>query len=145
MRKRTKAREYGLQLLYQVDIRRANWRDLLELFWREHEAPQEVREYSERLVQGTAEHLPDIDALITQHADNWDLKRMAVVDRNILRMGTFELLWVDDVPETVCLNEAIELAKRFGDAESAKFINGILDAIHKAHPRPAAAPNPPAA
>ena len=72
-----------------------------------------------------------IDPLIAGRTDNWNMKRMAVIDRNILRLGVFELLHVADVPPKVCINEAIELAKRFGDAESSKFINGILDAIHK--------------
>ena len=142
MRRRTKSREFALQMLYQVDIRHADWRQILSEFWLEHEAPQDVQEFANRLLAGTAQHLEAIDAKITKHADNWDMKRMAIVDRNILRMGVFELTHLDEVPTTVCINEAIELAKRFGDAESAKFINGILDAIHKKHPRSAAAASP---
>ena len=121
----------ALQVLYQVDIRRAEPRDLLAEFCMAHPSPEEVRTFATQLVLGTIEHLPTIDALITRHADNWELKRMAVVDRNILRLGTFELLHLTDVPPMVSINEAIELAKRFGDVESAKFINGVLDAIHK--------------
>jgi len=136
MRKRTKSREYALQILYQVDLRRAPCAQILTEFWGSHEAPAEIRAFATELAEGTAAHLPAIDALITTHASNWDLKRMAVVDRNILRLGVFELRHLDDIPPTVCINEAIELAKRFGDAESAKFVNGILDAIHKAHVRP---------
>ena len=132
MRKRTKAREYTLQMLYQADIRHAGAGETLEAFWQDHEVVDEVKAFAEQLFQGTLGHLPQIDALITRHADNWELKRMAVIDRNILRLGVFELLHMQDVPPKVCLNEAIELAKRFGDAESSKFINGILDAIHKA-------------
>ena len=137
MRNRTKAREYALQMLYQADIRRTGCQPVLEGFWQEQEPPADIKAFSHQLFEGTLQRLADIDPLITQHADNWDLKRMAVIDRNILRLGVFELLYyAEEVPPKVCINEAIELAKRFGDAESSKFINGILDAIHKAHVRP---------
>lgn len=133
MRKRSKAREYALQILYQIDIRRANPRQIIEEFWRQQDTPAEIKTFANELADGTHRHLADIDPLITAHADNWDLKRMAVIDRNILRLGAFELLHRADVPPKVCINEAVELAKRFGDTESGRFINGILDAIHKAH------------
>ena len=135
MRKRTKAREYALQMLYQCDIRHAESRQILGEFWQDHEPDGEVKAFAVQLFAGTVEHLGDIDPLIAHHADNWDLKRMAVIDRNILRLGTFELLHLNDAPPKVCINEAIELAKRFGDADSGKFINGVLDAIHRAHER----------
>ena len=140
MRKRSKSREYALQALYQVDIRHADCQQILQEFWRDHDTTSEVKAFSNRLVQGTMEHVADIDLLIARHADNWNLKRMAVIDRNILRLGVYELVYLDDVPPKVCINEGIELAKRFGDAESGKFINGILDAIHKTHAGAAAAP-----
>ena len=133
MRARTKSRECALQLLYQLDIRQGDPQRLLKEFWAEDESEHGVREFADQLFLGTVEHLPELDALITRHADHWDLKRMAVIDRNVLRLGAFELLHLqEDVPPKVCINEAIELAKRFGDTESGKFINGILDAIHKA-------------
>ena len=135
MRKRTKAREYALQVLYQVDIRRGEIAEILQEFWEAHQPTPEVKTFAHQLAEGTMAHVQEIDQLISAHANNWDIKRMAVVDRNILRLGVFELRYVTDVPPTVCINEAIELAKRFGDAESAKFINGILDAIHKASVR----------
>ncbi|MDP3722045.1 MAG: transcription antitermination factor NusB [Candidatus Omnitrophota bacterium] len=135
MRKRTKSREYALQLLYQMDIRPDDPRQILEEFWGLCGPLEDVKAFANQLVTGTKDHLAAIDALITQHAANWDLKRMAVIDRNILRLGVYELLHMNDVPPKVCINEAIELAKRFGDAESSKFINGILDAVHKHHAR----------
>ncbi len=138
MRKRSQSREYALQMLYQADIRRADPAQVLGEFWQtegEEAADPEVQPFANQLFTGTLERLAEIDPLIAKHADNWDLKRMAVIDRNILRLGVFELLYLEDVPPKVCINEAIELAKRFGDAESGKFINGILDAIHKAHAR----------
>jgi N utilization substance protein B len=123
-------------MLYQADIRHVSHLQIAEEFWRDDpEVPEEIRAFTDQLVSGTLARLPEIDPLITTHADNWALKRMAVIDRNILRLGVFELLHQSDVPPKVCINEAIELAKRFGDAESSKFINGILDAIHKAHAR----------
>lgn len=134
MRNRTKAREYALQMLYQVDIRKAEPLQVMGGFWQEHEAEAEdIRLFANELLKGTLRHKDELDAMITSHADNWDLGRMAVIDRNILRLGTYELLHVQEVPAKVCINEAIELAKRFGDADSSKFINGILDAIHKKH------------
>lgn len=138
MRKRTQARENALQVLYQLDLRNAFHREgfpeILEAFWNEIHSTVDIRVFANRLVEGTVNHLPEIDPLIARHAEHWDIKRMAVVDRNILRLGVFELLYLDEIPPKVAINEAIELAKRFGDAESAMFINGILDAIHKAHP-----------
>ena len=122
-------------MLYQADIRRAPSQQILEEFWHGHDPTAEVKTFANQLFTGTVEHLADIDPLITSHADNWNLKRMAVIDRNILRLGVFELMHLHDTPPKVCINEAIELAKRFGDTESGKFINGILDAIHKSHAR----------
>ena len=145
MRKRTKAREYALQILYQVDIRRGEPAEILKEFWEAHQPPDEVKAFAQQLAEGTIAHAQDIDQRITTHANNWDLKRMAVVDRNILRLGVFELLFMGDAPPTVCINEAIELAKRFGDAESAKFVNGILDAVHKASVKKDAPTDSPAA
>ncbi len=135
MRNRTKSRECALQMLYQIDIRQADAKQVIGDFWTAHEQLEpEVQAYANRLVEGTLERRPEIDQRITAHADNWNLNRMAVIDRNILRLGAYELLYRDDVPSKVCINEAIELAKRFGDAESGKFINGVLDAIHKKGP-----------
>jgi N utilization substance protein B len=135
MRSRSKSREYALQILYQVDIRRSDHHQIIEEFWNTQEPTptDEVRAFANELATGTIERLAEIDPLIASFADNWNLKRMAVIDRNILRLGVFELFHREDVPPKVCINEAIELAKRFGDAESGKFINGILDAIHKKH------------
>lgn len=135
MRKRTKAREYALQILYQVDLTRTDPATAVQDFWTYRATPPEVRTFATRLVEGTLSHVDDIDRLIASHANNWEIARMAVVDRNILRLGTYELLYVEEVPPKVCLNEAIELAKRFGDEESSKFVNGILDTIHKTHAR----------
>ena len=143
MRNRTKSRECALQMLYQVDIRRVDPKQVIEEFWQaEAQVADDVKRYANQLVEGARQHIVEIDQVIGARADNWDLKRMAVIDRNILRLGALELLYLDGVPAKVCINEAIELAKRFGDAESGKFINGILDAIHKKRCDPGQAAEP---
>jgi len=142
MRKRTKSREYALQILYQIDLTHADPQQTLQDFWVYHPVTPDVREFAVQLAQGVLSHSEDIDRLIAAHANNWEIHRMAVVDRNILRLGVYELLHEADVPPKVCLNEAVELAKRFGDEESGRFVNGILDTIHKTHtPTPELPPN----
>lgn len=136
MRRRTKARELALQVLYQVDIRKEDADILLEDFWQqEQQAKRQVnisiKEFTTTLVMGTLKNLEKINALISSYAENWELDRMAVIDRNILRMASFELLYLEDIPPKVSINEAIDLAKRYGDVDSGKFVNGILDRISK--------------
>ena len=131
MRKRTKARELALKFLYQVDMTREDSSRVLEAFWQEHRAESPVKEFTTQIIQGTVANLPTIDGLISKYAQNWQLKRMAVIDRNILRLGCFELLFLQDIPPKVSINEAVELAKKYGDTESGQFVNGILDKIRK--------------
>lgn len=128
MRKRTLAREQALKLLYRLDI---SGEDIDEVINDGLSAVEdvEIREFAESLVRGTWLKRESIDEMIAKHALNWELNRMAVVDRNILRMATYELLEFKDIPPKVTINEAIELAKKFGDEESGKFVNGILDKI----------------
>jgi len=132
MRKRTRAREFALQVLYQVDITRDNYAACLDNFWQAHgqeHIEEGLKNFTVDLVKGVAENLPQIDTKISQHATNWQLQRMAVVDRNILRMGCFELLFRDDIPPKVSINEAVELAKKYSGLEAGKFVNAILDKI----------------
>ena len=135
MRKRTIARELALKTLYQADIRKESIHSLTEEFLAsvEIEDPKEIFEFTKILLSGVEENLTAIDQKISQYASNWHLDRMAVIDRNVLRIGIFELLYMADIPAKVTINESIELAKRFGDVESGKFINGILDKIHKSN------------
>ncbi len=132
MRKRTQGRETALKILYQAEINRRDIGSAAKYFWTEVESidPQ-VKEFTERIVIGVEHHLKAIDEKISRYADNWQLSRMAIIDRNILRIGVFELLQTPDVPPKVTINEAVELAKKYGDLESSKFVNGILDKIHK--------------
>ena len=132
MGKRRKARELALQLLYQLDVQgEGSPAPHLDEFWTRHPVDIEVRDFAEALVRGTKLHEAKIDELISQYALHWELERMAVVDRNILREGIFELLWAGGVPPKVAINEALEVAKKFSTHESSRFINGILDRIHK--------------
>jgi transcription antitermination factor NusB len=132
MRKRTKAREYVLQMLYQVDITRGNWQEIFENFWLSHEQEDisaELKAFSAELLEGVVGHLPQIDEKISKYAANWQLERMAFVDRNIMRLGCFELLFRSDIPPKVAINEAVELAKKYSGLESGKFVNAILDQV----------------
>jgi N utilization substance protein B len=130
--KRRKARELALQFLYQLDLRgETDPAACAPEFWGRHPVDAEVREFADALVRGTMVHREKIDELIEAYALHWDLERMAVVDRNILRAGVFELLWAAQTPPKVVINEAIEVAKKFGTEDSSRFINGILDRIHK--------------
>jgi N utilization substance protein B len=133
MRKRTKAREFALQVLYQTDITHDSYDVSLNNFWQAHSEEnieEEIKKFTDELVKGVTENLEVIDAKIAQYATNWQLKRMAVVDRNILRMGCFELMFRDDIPFKVSINEAVELAKKYSSLEASKFVNGILDKIN---------------
>ena len=131
MRKRTKARECALKILYQIDITKENYRNSLKEFWANYKISRSTKDFATILVKGTAENIDSIDETIGLNAENWQVKRMAIVDRNILRLATYELLFLDDIPPKVSINEAIELAKKYADLESGKFINGILDKINK--------------
>lgn len=133
MRKRTKARELALQVLFQLDITGEDTKEASGVFWhsQKHDIEPEVKEFAESLIFGTASNLKCIDEIISSYATNWLIKRMAVTDRNILRMATFEIIYLPDVPSKVSINEAVDLAKKFGDIDSGKFVNGILDKIGK--------------
>jgi N utilization substance protein B len=131
MRKRTYARELTLQMLYQIDITHDAPEAVLSNFWQTQEKPaqEQVKNFSAELVKGVMQNLAVIDAKISEYATNWQLKRMAVVDRNILRLSCYELLFREDIPPKVSINEAVELAKKYSGQEAGKFVNGILDRI----------------
>ena len=132
MRKRSLSRSYALQVLYQVDIAGESPEAALEKFWAMDEyapAADDVRQFTAELVKGVVENRAKVDEYIARYATNWELDRMAVVDRNILRIGAFELLMRSDIPPKVTINEAVDLAKKFSGAQAGKFVNGILDKI----------------
>lgn len=130
MRPRTKARSVALQYLYQLEVSKEvyEYANMIEFFDYE-EIEGEVREYASKLLRGVNDNLASLDDLISTSLNNWHLGRVAIVDKNILRMATYELLHMVDVPAKVAVNEAIELGKLFGSKDSGGFINGILDRI----------------
>lgn len=134
MRKRTLAREIALRTLYQVDLRGEDDRQVAAALLDEEEAEEEIRSYARDLVDGVLARRSEIDGQIKEAAVNWDLHRMPVIDRNVLRMGVFELLWGEDVPPKVAINESIELAKKYSTVESGAFVNGILDKVRQRKP-----------
>jgi N utilization substance protein B len=134
MGSRRKARECALQMLFQWDITHDLIEQIAATFWDSQSGegePEDNRQFAETLADGTVAHVERIDALIAKHAENWRLDRMAVVDRNLLRLATYEFLFDAGTPKSVVINEAIEIARRFSAQESPQFINGILDSIRK--------------
>jgi len=138
MASRRRAREFALQALYAADIRDLGSSETLTHLWAEQidteeltarPAEEEEIAFAQRIVRGVGSRRTDIDGLIEAASLNWRLARMSVVDRNILRLASYELLECTDIPASVSINEAVELAKRFGDKDSRSFINGILDRI----------------
>lgn len=133
------AREAALQILYQWELGGASVGHTLEAYWavRDEEAPETAGEsavdrvFAERLARGTADHLREIDAVIEPATEHWRLSRLAVIDRLILRLGTWELQHEPDTPPAVVINEALELARRFSTEDAVRFINGVLDNVAK--------------
>ena len=126
-----RARECALQMLFQLDVAGGMPADVYPHFWREHEAEADVKTFAEELVAGVIGERERLDAIIASTAANWRIERMAVVDRNILRMAVFEMAWFPGTPPVVVLDEAIEVGKKYGSEQSGAFVNGILDAIRK--------------
>lgn len=118
-----------MQILFQIDLTGAAADEVLGQFWSRQEPDPEVREFTERLVHGVMNGRAEIDSRIVDVAQNWRIERMGVVDRNVLRIAVFELGSGEDTPQAVVIDEAIEIAKRFGSEGSGGFINGILDSI----------------
>lgn len=129
MRKRTKARESVLQMLYQADVTDDSIGMILQRYWKERKRNPEVIEFANEITKGASERLKEIDRVISEYSENWDIDRMPIIDRNILRLATYELLFMDDIPPKVTIDEAVELANRYGSINSGKFVNGVLDKI----------------
>ena len=132
---RRKSRELALQMLFQSDMGKQSKEDVRGTFWRERPAvEQETRGFADDLFGVATERTAEIDGIIERHAEHWRMDRMAVVDRNILRLGVAELLSYPDTPRPVVINEALEIARRFSGPESVNFINGVLDSVAKELP-----------
>jgi N utilization substance protein B len=149
MTRRTRGREIALQALYILDQNNAASQAEIEAFLRRRLLEPALRQYASEVVNGIAEHRGRIDGLIGKVAENWSIERMAAIDRNILRVGVFEMLFRPEVPVKVAITEALELAKRYSTAQSSRFVNGILDRLQgeatearAIQPEPAAGPQP---
>ena len=128
MSTRSRAREVALQALFQEDLNPRDSRDQLAPFVESRLQDGELREFATSLVLGVMRNQAELDELLESKADNWSLTRMAATDRNVLRLGAFEIRYAD-TPDRVAINEAVELAKRFGSKQSSQFVNGILDKL----------------
>ena len=128
MSRRSRAREVALQALFQEDLNPRDSRDQIAPFLHSRLNDEKLREFAMTLVLGVLRNLAELDALLESKADNWSLGRMAATDRNVLRLGAFEIRYAD-TPDRVAIDEAVELAKRYGSAQSSQFVNGILDQL----------------
>ncbi|MFW6124349.1 MAG: transcription antitermination factor NusB [Acidobacteriota bacterium] len=126
---RRESREAALQILFQLEFGNSSEVPDLNQFWKNKR--KQNSEYAKKLVQGVMSHKEEIDSLIQNHSQNWRVSRMLLIDRNIMRLAVYELLFEKDMAVAVVINEAVELAKKFGSSESAGFINGVLDALSK--------------
>jgi N utilization substance protein B len=124
---RRRGRELALQMLYQHELAGTSLAEMASRFEDLALAPPQAREFALALVQGVLEHLAEIDRHVSQQAEHWRIERMAAVDRNILRLALYELLYAPDTPPAVVIDEAVELAKRYGSEHSGPFVNGVLD------------------
>ena len=131
MASRRQAREHALQVLFQLDMTGDTPDSALELHWPDVKVDPKTREFAEMVVRGAWADVVRIDALIEASSENWRIARMATVDRNVIRMAVFELLHEPDTPPAVVLDEAIEIARKFGGEESGQFVNGVLDAVRR--------------
>jgi N utilization substance protein B len=135
--KRRIARELAVQFLYQFDLSGGTLEEALPLFWQtQSEVSDDGRKFTEQLIHGVIERKAAIDERIAKYTDNWDLPRIAAVDRNILRLAMYEMLFRDDIPPVVSINEAVDIAKKFSTRESGAFVNGILDRLKADLTRP---------
>lgn len=128
---RRHSRELALQILYQIEMTGDDPESVIAQFWDAHPADLSVRDYAGLLVRGTRTMIEQIDPLLTAYAANWELARMAVVDRNLLRLAVYEMLHGGGTPPIVVINEAVDIAKKYSTPESGAFVNGILDRVRK--------------
>jgi transcription antitermination factor NusB len=129
MGNRTKARELAIQILFYMEFAKGDAGELFDIFCDNFNPAKSIRAFSKRLVCGVCENLEYLDKIIGKSSKNWRLERMSAVDRSILRLGAYEILFMNETPPKVSIDEAIELGKKYGAEESGAFINGILDNI----------------
>jgi N utilization substance protein B len=137
---RTAAREAALQMLYAAEIGKHSAETLLKDFWREFPGDAEGRAYADSAVRGVLEQRAQLDARVVSASANWRIERMSPIARNVLRLGTWELLFQPEIPRAVIIDESVEVAKRYGGTESGAFVNGVLDRIANDCGRPQDSP-----
>ena len=125
------SREIALKVLFQIDLVSTNIEEALKYNFKNGKYLDEVKEFTLQLVKGVMSNLPEIDKAINNYADNWSLERITNIDRNILRMAIYEILYLKNIPKSVSINEAVELAKKYGTKSSFSFVNGVLGKIDK--------------
>jgi N utilization substance protein B len=125
------SREIALKVLFQIDLVSTNIEEALKYNFKNGKYLDEVKEFTLQLVKGVMSNLPEIDKAINNYADNWSLERITNIDRNILRMAIYEILYLKNIPKSVSINEAVELAKKYGTKSSSSFVNGVLGKIDK--------------
>lgn len=130
-RVRRKARERAVQFLFSLAFTQFDWHDALEGFWQMNPARPAIRLYAERLISGVSESLTELDAAISSALENWNPERVGHVERAVLRVALFEMRYVEDVPTSVAINEAIEIVKLYGAEDAPRFVNGVLDRLKK--------------
>ncbi len=131
MGSRRKAREETLRILYRLEFENEPLEETIDQYWENKRAHRATREYSTWLVSGIISHQKTIDTIIQQASEHWRISRMALVDRNILRIAVYELLYEENIAPAIIINEAIEIAKMYSGDEASTFVNGILDAVRK--------------
>lgn len=131
MGSRREAREWAVQLLFQLDYNPGELGPVFKEFWEERRTTAKSRAFVEELVRGVMDNRAAIDALLQKCARNWSLQRMAGVDRNVIRLSTYEMMYRGDIPPAVSINEAVEVVREMGDVSSSRFVNGILDRIRR--------------
>ena len=142
MGKRREGREAAVQFLFQRDLNPEEEAGSRENFWAMLAAKKGTRDFCDGLIQGVLDNREEIDGRIKKYAANYELNRIATVDRNILRIAIYEMLFCEEIPPVVSINEAIEIAKRFGSEDSGRFVNGILDRVRLELTRPARTATP---
>jgi N utilization substance protein B len=136
---RHEARQWAVQFLFQRDFNTGEIESALEDFWQDKKTGSKARLFAEELIQGVESKKDELDGLIRKYAEHWDIRRMGAVDRNVMRVALYEMIYRPDIPPVVSINEAVEIAKDLSGVESGKFVNGILDHACKEQGRPARA------
>ena len=131
MSQRHKAREYALQGLYMYEVSKSSIDNIIEFEWVDDDISKNTKEFTVQLIEGVISNLENIDSVIKDYSKNWKFERISVIDKSILRIAIFEMLFMEDIPPAVTINECIDLGKTFGGENSGQFINGILDAVKK--------------